>query len=765
VELRVMFFRRKASAAKVAAATVRERPVKERPIKERPVTAPPVKPAPEPDGELDVRALGRALWRRKRAIIIPTLVATALAVVAVHVIAPHYKSSATILYEGRENIFLRPDADKATTDRGPADLEALTSQVQLVLSRELALKVIKELKLDQNPEFDSVLKGIPPWKYALIAAGVVRNPLKQTAEERVLESYFEKLSAYPLDRSRVITIEFTSKDPQLAARAANAVADGYLELQQQNRQQQTTAAAAWLQNEIAKLRPRVAEAEAKAEAFRSNTNLLLGTNNTTLSNQALGELNSQLALARAQEVDAKTRARIIRDMLKSGRPIEASDVLNSDLIRRLSEQRVTLRGQLAEQSATLLDNHPRIKELKAQIADLDGQIRGEAEKIARTLENDATIADARVTALSQNLDELKRQAATTLGQGVQLSALDRDAKSLRDLLESYLARYREATARETIGNAPPDTRIISRAIVSNTPYFPKKLPTILVACLATLVVSTGFVTTSELMRQSPALPVPRAAAASASPPRPAEAAAAEPLSVVPPTVAPLVPEMPTGPVSPVDRLARSPLGSAVTHPALGVPLSAIDDLAASLRAAGESGRRVAVYGVSRSIGTTLGAVTLARALSRNARVVLIDLALGAPNLAAISADPQAPGVAEAVHGMASFGDVITRDKLSRLHLINAGRAGGDAAAILASPRLGMLIVALARAYDHLLIDAGAVLEAPVERLYRLAPRGILVATDEEAPATKAARDRMAAAGYGDIAVLDGAANAGAAVAA
>jgi Mrp family chromosome partitioning ATPase len=209
-------------------------------------------------------------------------------------------------------------------------------------------------------------------------------------------------------------------------------------------------------------------------------------------------------------------------------------------------------------------------------------------------------------------------------------------------------------------------------------------------------------------------------------------------------------------------LAKSPLSSTVTHPALGVPFSAIDDLAAKLGASGEEGRRIAVFGVSRNVGTTMSAVTLARALSRHARVVLIDLALGAPNLAAISADPQAPGVGEAVRGTVSFGDVITRDKLSRVHLINAGRIGGDGATILASQRLVMLIAALARAYDHVLIDAGAALDAPVDRFFDLAPRAVLVATDQKTLATQAARDRMEEAGYTDIEALNGAASAAAA---
>jgi succinoglycan biosynthesis transport protein ExoP len=209
--------------------------------------------------------------------------------------------------------------------------------------------------------------------------------------------------------------------------------------------------------------------------------------------------------------------------------------------------------------------------------------------------------------------------------------------------------------------------------------------------------------------------------------------------------------------SPADwRLEQSRPSAAATHPALGVPFVAIDELARSLRAAGEGGRRLAVFGASRNIGTTLSAVTLARALARDARVVLIDLAVGAPNLAAISTDPHAPGVADVVRGTASFGDIITRDKVSRVHLVGAGRVGSDGPAIVASQRLTMLIEGLARSYDHVIIDAGAVFEAAVERLYRLAPRAVLVAADETAVPTKAARERLAAAGFGEIAVLDGA---------
>src|SRR6202044_1383876 len=351
-----------------------------------------------------------------------------------------------------------------------------------------------------------------------------RDPFSLTPEERVLDAYFDRFTAYAVDKSRVIVIEFQSSDPELAARVANSIAEGYLVLQQGARQEQAKSASQWLSGETDNLRKKVADAESRVEDFRSKSSLFVGTNNTTLSNQQMGELNTQLNTARALKSDAESKARLIREMLQSGKPIEASEVLNSELTRRLSEQRVTLRAQLAEQSSTLLDNHPRIKELKAQLADLDRQLREEASKISRSWDNDARIASGRVEGLSASLEQLKKQATSTNGNDVQLRALEREAKAQRDLLESYLAKYREANTRENIDAAPADGRIISRASVSNTAAYPKKLPIVLIATLATLMLSTGLIVTGELLRMT----APRAAAVFASVPAFVRAPAAAP---------------------------------------------------------------------------------------------------------------------------------------------------------------------------------------------------------------------------------------------
>jgi uncharacterized protein involved in exopolysaccharide biosynthesis len=448
--------------------------------------------------ELDLGAVGRALARKKLWVIGPSVLVALLSFAAVNVITPRYQSEARILIEGRENVFLRPEADKLAERERSVDPEAVASQVQLVLSRDLARKAIKELKLGERAEFDPLLGGASLLRHVLALSGLAKDPFKMTPEERVLETYYERLTAFQVEKSRVVAVAFSSADPELAANAANTIAQTYLELLQAARAEQTRAAGQWLGGEIEGLRKRVAEAEAKVEEFRAKSNLFLGTNNTSLSSQQLAELNSQLALARTQKADAEAKAKLIRTLLKSGAPIELSDIVNSELIRRLSEQGATLRAQLAEQSSTLLGNHPRIKELKAQISDLETQIRREAEKLARSFENDANVAGARLETLTASLDQLKGQAAASGGQDVQLRALEREAKAQRELLESYLAKYREANARDTL-TAPGEARIVSRALASNTPAFPKKVPIVLIATLATLILSTAFITTGELL--------------------------------------------------------------------------------------------------------------------------------------------------------------------------------------------------------------------------------------------------------------------------
>jgi succinoglycan biosynthesis transport protein ExoP len=674
--------------------------------------------------EVDLSSLARALWRKKRWIIVPTILAGAAAAIYVTLATPQYRSQALVLIENRETPFNRPQSSTAGGEtRSAPDPEAVGSEVQLAQSRDLIRSVVRDLKLAERPEFNPSA-GISPVNSLLRLVGLAGDSGRMTFEEQVLEKFYERLNVYQLERSRVIAIDFNASNPVLAAEVANKVAERLLEFQKAAKREQMKQTAHWLSGEIEALRGRVAEAEARVEDFRTKNNLFVGSNNTSLSAQQLAEVNTQIAQARAQQTDAETKAKMIREMLKVGKPIEASDVINSDLIRRLNEQRVTLQAQLAEQSSTLLDQHPRIKELKAQIADLEVQTRTEAAKLARAFENDAKMAAARMQSMSANLDQVKKQASALGTEDVQLRALDREARAQRDLLETFLSRYRDVTSREEPGAVQPDARVLSQAVPAPTPYFPKKLPIILIVMLATAVTAATLIILAELMSSDALLRAGRPVNES----MPAELAAEAPPSWI----------------------AKRETPALVETRADNGRLAAIADHAQAL------GRGILVVTPSEPDAPSAEvALELARELGRRGeRVLLLNMETGDNAISGLSSDPRRPGLADLLSGVAHFGEVIQRDGSSRAHFIPIGRGIRDTAALLAGERLAIVLGALSQTYDHIVASAPALIQvAKAERLARFSRGALLVTPEGREDAGSAASDALAARGFANVAVV------------
>jgi succinoglycan biosynthesis transport protein ExoP len=217
---------------------------------------------------------------------------------------------------------------------------------------------------------------------------------------------------------------------------------------------------------------------------------------------------------------------------------------------------------------------------------------------------------------------------------------------------------------------------------------------VLIATLATLMLSAGAIATGELLRMT----APRAVAAFASSPASVRAPPIAPAPIAEPDLA--EPES--------ERVFRE------TRNDIPAEFTEVEKLADDLRGAGQAAHKVTVLGTASGESVTLTALTLARLMARHARVVVVDLA-SSPAISAVSVDPSAPGLAELMQGEASFSQVITKDRLSRAHLVSAGRPGSDRA-LLQSPRLTLAIDALLRVYDHVLLDAGTASDLPAELL-------------------------------------------------
>ncbi|GJE27259.1 GumC family protein [Methylobacterium organophilum] len=467
------------------------------------LTTDPTPPAFARGGEgegLALSQLARVLRRGWAFIAVPTLAVALGAGVFVQTVSPRYTGEAKLILESRDPAFARNAAER-NEQNTPIDEQAVASQVQVVMSRDLAREAIRRLKLVGNPEFDPEASSPGPVKSFLMMLGIVAAPSERAAEDRILDTYLDHLLVYPVGKSRILAVEFKAKDAALAAEAANTVAEVYIASLAAAAVDTARYASTWLGTNVEALRKRVAEAEARVESYRASHGLIgAGSTGTQpLSAQQLSELSSQLSQARTIKADLGARVRMLKEMIKEGRAFEIPDVANNELIRRTIESRITLRSQLALESRTLLPAHPRIKELKAQLDDLETQIKAAAERIVRTLENDAKIAGARVESLQAAVDGQQTVVAQGNSSEVELRALEREAKVQREQLESYLARYREAAARDAGNASPADARIVSRAVVPELPSFPKKLPILAFATLLALLLSAGGVVARHLL--------------------------------------------------------------------------------------------------------------------------------------------------------------------------------------------------------------------------------------------------------------------------
>ena len=638
-----------------------------------------------PNRELDLWALRRTVALRRWWILVPALLCCLGAIVFVSMAQPRYTGQAKVLVENGENYFTKPDRTDQLASTLPDD-EAVQSQIQLAQSRDIARQAIRRLDLKGNPAYDPAARSLGPLSRLLVLLGLERDPSADPSEDRILATFYDRLTVFSVPKTRVIVIEFAAPDPDFAARAANTIADLFIEAQQAAKRDAASASAASLASLIADLRTRVADADAKADQYRTQSGLLLGTNSTTITAQQLGDLNTQLAQARTSQADAQAKAKIIKDMIRQNRVGEIPDVASNELLRRIAEQRATLKAEIALQSRTLLPGHPHMQELNAQLADVDSQIRAAADKAARTLENDARIAAGRVENLQAAMDAQKKTVGTAGADQVKLDALISQARLLRDQLDFNVSKYQEAVARETAAATPADARMISRAVPPELPTFPKKLPIIAIATIAGLVLALGIVVGRELLSGRPFVASDAFVGADAT-------AVERPVPAVPV-------------VAPAPTLATLRETDAEADASFAEALAVLRRRRRSDRAA-----RALVIPPSSRMSAANAAILVARRLSAEGRTILVDFDRRNPGV-----DPQALagvtggtlhaeplGLSDLLAGRASFAEVIHRDAGSRLHVVPAGRFDfeSDGRAV------DLVLGALGETYETIVMNAPA----------------------------------------------------------
>jgi polysaccharide biosynthesis transport protein len=434
---------------------------------------------------IDLRSLLTVLRRRRWWIVLPVLFSMILALLYISLAPPKYTATAQLLVKGDSGPVVNLTKEEPLVVE---DESSVLDQIRVLQSRELAERVVKTLELYRNPEFNadlvpknalqlaaervvSTLLSVLPWGSQGKLPSEVEEVIKR---EKVASAFLRNLSVERFDKSRVISVSFTSKNPVTAKDMANALAVEYLALRTNKGFESARTAGAWLEERARKLRERVEKDEKAVQEYRQRNGLLEGERVTLIAEQ-ISRLNAALVDASIERKKAQADLAQVKRLLGPSADVtSASQVMDSDVYKALRQETVALEQQEAELGRELGPVHPQLQQLRARKARLLEDIGEEVRKVVRSLENQAAAASAREEALDRDLRSLKEQLAAANFKSADLAALEREAEASRMLLAKVMTGSMEKAAEQDPGAQAAGADILSLAATPIDPSHPQK---------------------------------------------------------------------------------------------------------------------------------------------------------------------------------------------------------------------------------------------------------------------------------------------------
>ena len=646
-----------------------------------------VPPQYEPASELI--GILRKLWRRKVIILFTTAILLAVALLVVRLMTPLYLATSEVLIgvpSSNAGNMAANGIEKMVVDR-----DTVESQGHVVHSRSVASRVVQRMALDLDPEFNPALrpKSTIAKLKSLFSFGDNKDNDKETTDsatikqrnfERVVSVLLNDVEVEPAERSHVLEINARSQNPERASRIANAFADLYLEQSLIRKAETTQKANDWLSGQLQKLRQQVDQDERAVEDYRSAHGLYT-TKMESVTQQQMGELNSQLVTAESAKAEADAQYNQATTMLRHGKdPKSIPQVLASPIIQALEEKKTDVEQKAAELSAIYGPKHPMIVNINAQISDIDAKIKQQISQIVASLKNEQIAAQARYSTLKATFDKSQTNVGLTNEQSIKLHQLEREAEASSQLFQNFLQGYKETSAQQNFQQ--PDAWVISHAGTPDSVDFPPKNAILLGALVAGLMLGGLLALFAESLDQT--LHTAKSAE---------DATGLQTLALIPMikarTAADYVLQNPGSAFAESVRKlhTRLALGHAEKPPTSIMLTSSVPDE-----------------------GKSLISISMARLLAYTGRrVIVVDGDFRRPSLHTLLGQPTGLGLYDLLDGKATPDQTVYRDPESGLHAIFAGRVPSGQAYVPDFERMRALMASLARHYDLVVLDTPPIL--------------------------------------------------------
>jgi succinoglycan biosynthesis transport protein ExoP len=369
------------------------------------------------------------------------------------------------------------------------------TQYRLLQSPSLVLRAIENLNLENNPLFYPLPAQA---KEGQVSAAYAHNLNPQQRQSALISTFLGGLKINPIDGTLLVDISFESPHPELAATAANGLAEAYIEQNLELKIGISQDAIEFLTKKIDELRVKVEESESALERYKEEKEIITVEEREMITPQKLAELNSQLLKAQLRRVELETLYNQIEKLSEQPEMVESTPrILDSRFIQSLKSEKIALEKEYSKINRKYGPKHPAIIRLSSQIATIKQKIELEVSKIVNSIKVEYELSKARENVLKRQFEEMKRQALELSKKGIEYAALKRLADSNREVYGTLLKRLRETDVTEDIETL--NIRIVDRAEVPRSPVRPAKSKNIMLSVIVGLTLGIGLAFLLEYM--------------------------------------------------------------------------------------------------------------------------------------------------------------------------------------------------------------------------------------------------------------------------
>lgn len=414
---------------------------------------------------------------RRRSFFIIFCIVVGVAIIYVLIAPKTYTATSSVLVQSNE-------VDPLTGVLVPGQLLSgyVATQVDIISSHNVALKVVKNLNLIVRTEYTKALskldKDINPndWLADEIAKGLDVKPSKE---------------------SSVINIAYSGTNPQNVAELANAFASAYIQASLELKVAPAKTEAAWFDQQTNSLRETFESAQRRLSDYQQATGMIAPDEKLDLESARLSGLSEELVKAQSETYDSKTRQQQIADASAKGRLDELPDIQNNTLIQGLKSELSRAEVKLAEMSNGMSSNHPTIQRLRAETSSLKQKIAAEIQTAKGSMDKASVQSKMRESEIEQAFTKQKSRVLEFKKQHDHIALLKREVDSAQ---KSYdMARQRTEQIRLESQLSQTKIAILNSAIRPVTPSKPKKSLTISIAMILGILLGSGCAFIRETM--------------------------------------------------------------------------------------------------------------------------------------------------------------------------------------------------------------------------------------------------------------------------